>query len=178
MGSKRRNGVEAAIALLAALNEMGGAAGKAELTAAIGLPRASFHRIVMTLAATGLIELSRGRVRAGPALDALLHANAAAMHDDDAQRRQRGQRRAERPALPETVPGSTLPIALTPPCPRHRRGRLRIGFSNASMDNPWRVALVHSIEYAAANIGDRIEWLAVRHAGDDPSRRAHSALHR
>ena len=170
MGIKRRNGVDAAIALLAALNEAGGMAGKADLAAAIGLPRASFHRIAMTLAAAGLIELSRGRVGAGPALDALLEANAASMHHDDALRRQRGQRRAERPALPESVPDSTVPIALTPPFPRHRRGQLRIGFSNASMDNPWRVALVHSIEYAAANIGDRIEWLAVRHAGDDPAR--------
>lgn len=169
MGIERRNGVDAAIALLKALAAAGGVAGKAELATAIGVPRASFHRIAMTLATAGLIEVTRGQLKAGPALDALIETSAIALERDDALRRQRGQRRTERPALAASG-ADNEPIPLTPPRPRHRRGRFRIGFSNASMDNPWRVALVHSIEYAAASIGDRIEWLAVRHAGDDPAR--------
>ena len=35
------------------------------------------------------------------------------------------------------------------------------------MNNSWRVALVHGIEYAAAQLGDRIERLTILHAGDD-----------
>ena len=62
---------------------------------------------------------------------------------------------------------ATRPIALSAPSVKRRSGRYRIGFSNASMANPWRVALVHSVEFAAARLGRDVHRLSVRHAGDD-----------
>jgi len=62
---------------------------------------------------------------------------------------------------PSSFPGRASPVA--PPGSGS-------AFSNASMNNPWRVALVHGIEYAAANLGDRIERLTILHAGDDGRR--------
>jgi ABC-type sugar transport system substrate-binding protein len=49
-------------------------------------------------------------------------------------------------------------------------GAVRIGFSNASLSNPWRHALVASMQYARHLAGDRISELLVETADDDPAR--------
>ena len=78
MAGARRNGVDAAIALLLALVAHNGEAKAAELRREIGAPRASFHRIVRTLAAAGLVEAPRGLVRVGPLAKSLIAAHALA----------------------------------------------------------------------------------------------------
>ena len=46
-----------------------------------------------------------------------------------------------------------------------------IGFSNASISNPWRVAMLHGIEAAAERHADEIERFIITDANDDrPSR--------
>ena len=61
-------------------------------------------------------------------------------------------------------------VELTKPAAVRAQARFKIGFSNASMSNPWRVALVHGVEHAAASASDCIEQLIVAHANDDPDR--------
>ena len=78
MAGSQRNGVDAAIALLLALGAHNGEAAAAELRREIGAPRSSFHRIVRTLAAVGLVEAPRGRVRVGPLASSLVRAHAEA----------------------------------------------------------------------------------------------------
>ena len=170
MAGARRNGVDAAIALLLALVAHDGEAKAAELRREIGAPRASFHRIVRTLAAAGLVEAPRGLVRVGPLAKNLIAAHAQAVRTEDELRGPRSARPYRHPPVSRTAEASeTGLIGLSRPAPAHRaaRSRFRIGFANASMTNPWRVALVHGIEYAAANLGDRIERLTILHAGDD-----------
>ncbi len=47
-----------------------------------------------------------------------------------------------------------------------------IGFSNASISNPWRVAMLHGIEAAAERNSDRLERFIITDANDDPSKQA------
>jgi len=168
MGDERGNGVDGAIGLLLALGAAGGTARVAAMQAATGLPRASLFRIARTLAAEGLLELSRGEMRMGAACRALLRAHAARMRAEDAARMQR------MPALPRPVlgPDGTTPIALSRPALRRVTRRVRIGFANASLDNPWRVALMHSVEHAAAALGERVERLDIRSAAQNGPRQA------
>jgi ribose transport system substrate-binding protein len=168
VAGSQHNGVDAAIALLLALVAHNGEAKASSLRREIGAPRASFHRIVRTLATAGILEAPRGLVRAGPLARALVAAHAEAVKREDDLRAPRGSRLDRRPPVSRTAEAMERgPVALSRPSVLSRASRFRIGFSNASMDNLWRVALVHTIEYAAASLGERIEWLTVLHAHDD-----------
>jgi len=59
-------------------------------------------------------------------------------------------------------------------CPAlsRRNPKFRLGFSNAAINSPWRVALVHSVEYGAAKYRHLVSSLAVRHADQDVGRQA------
>ncbi len=155
MGAKRRNGVEAAIALLEALADAGPARPGA-LALQLGLSRASLHRIASDLAGEGLVTQSRGRLALGPVVAGFLAGHAA--------------RLSAEPPMEGRVAPAAAPLRLTAPPPLQRRRQLRIGFSNAGMDNLWRVALVHSVEHAAAELAAEIDWFAVRQAEGDAER--------
>lgn len=47
-----------------------------------------------------------------------------------------------------------------------------VGFSNASISNPWRVAMLHGIEAAAERNKDKLERFIITDANDDPSKQA------
>lgn len=51
-------------------------------------------------------------------------------------------------------------------------GPYTIGFSNASISNPWRVAMLHGIEATAERNADKIERFIITDANDDPSKQA------
>lgn len=164
MGEINRNGVDAAIALLLALSRHASAVRSSELASEAGLPRSSFHRIAQALAAGGLVTLSRGSIAPGPLADRLALTRAAGLAT-----RAEPSRTPQSQTSRRTAPARE-PIALAAPLPRRHNGRYRIGFSNASMGNAWRVALVHAIERATARFGDSIGRLVVRHAGDDAAK--------
>ncbi|HEY8596196.1 MAG TPA: substrate-binding domain-containing protein [Devosiaceae bacterium] len=64
-----------------------------------------------------------------------------------------------RPDLATSVP--TQQFAIDHPA--------RIGFANASLSNPWRRALLSSMQYAVSRNADRIEMFDVMTADDDPA---------
>lgn len=164
MGEQRLNGVDAAIALLQALVARNGRASVAELCAEIGLPRSSFHRIVRTLAAAELVSASRGWIEVGAVARDFIAANAEALRAEHQAHAPRAQWAGVRGAVLDPAHGGG-PIALAKPLKPVRQGRrFRIGFSNISLDNPWRVALVHSVEYAASSLSEGIARLSVHHA--------------
>ncbi|QMV03275.1 substrate-binding domain-containing protein [Devosia sp. D6-9] len=165
MPEASQNGVDAAIGILCALAAANGSARGSVLARQLNIPRASFHRIARVLADAGLLTIERGLLRVGPSCAAFIAANAADLARQDARREQRARGRNGPQPVPVLSLEPEAPLVLSPPVQRRRSRRLRIGFSNTSMGNPWRVALVHSIEHAAANLGDEIEWLRVRHAG-------------
>jgi len=167
MPEAQQNGVDAAIGILGALAKAGGVARGSDLARDLGIARASFHRICRTLAKAGIVVVEKGEVRVGPACAKFVTASAAALVREDARREQRARGRATPTGVPLLSIEPEPPLLLSPPVMRRRSRRLRIGFSNTSMGNPWRVALVHSVEHAAANLGEEIEWLRVRHAGGD-----------
>ena len=77
------------------------------------------------------------------------------------------------------APGASYSLIRNPDCSvvagatRSRRSRkFRLGFSNASLDHPWRTALVHSVEYGAVRSNDLVSSFAVRHARLDAARQA------
>lgn len=49
-----------------------------------------------------------------------------------------------------------------------KHGKVRIGFANASLSNPWRVALLASMRYAHRLNEDRVSSFDIRTANDDP----------
>jgi len=169
MGEQRRTGVDVAIAILKALAAANGEIGTTQLLAQTGLPRASLYRVAGTLADAGLVTLARGRIGVGPMARHLVGVHGAVVAHEDQLWTQRAPRRLKRAPTPEQARGPVVgtPVDLSRPFLSRRRGRFRIGFSNASTDNPWRVALVHSVEHAAAALGDRVERLSIRHANHD-----------
>lgn len=51
-----------------------------------------------------------------------------------------------------------------------KEGPYVIGFSNASISNPWRVAMLHGIEAAAERHKDKLKRFIITDANDDPSK--------
>ena len=170
MGEERGNGVDGAIRLLLALSAAGGSARTSTLIEAAGLPRASLFRMAKTLAAEGVLSLERGRVTLGPAARAVIGAHAAQVSREDEARQQR-MPNLLRPAHGVTG-GASGRIALSRPSIRRANRRFRIGFANASLDNPWRVALMHAVEHGASALGTRVERVDIRTANYDAARQA------
>jgi ribose transport system substrate-binding protein len=168
MAGPQRNGVDTAIALLQALAQSNGEVKASSIQRQIGTPRASFHRIVRTLASTGILETPRGLLRVGSFARTLIGANAQALRREDDRKSGRGSRSRFGAGASRSVEAEESgPIALSRPHVRRRSGRFKIGFSNASMSNLWRIALVHGVEYAAASLEESIERLIVLHADDN-----------
>ncbi|OJX55333.1 MAG: hypothetical protein BGO81_08620 [Devosia sp. 66-22] len=170
MGEERGNGVDGAIRLLLALARAGGTARTSELIATTGLPRASLFRMAKALAGEGVLTLERGRMALGPAVRAILGVHAAQVAREDEARQQR-MPNLLRPAH-GVAGGADRRIALSRPSVRRSSRRFRIGFANASLDNPWRVALMHAVEHGASALGNRVERVDIRTANYDAARQA------
>lgn len=168
MGEKNRNGVDMAIDLLKSLTDAGGLARTANLTTSLGIPRPSLHRISKILANEGLLELSHGEISVGPEAGRFVDRRRHQFDKEHLRRiSARGNKRASRPSLQAGIQEASGPVILSAPHVSSGNRPLRIGFSNTSLSNPWRIALVHSIEYGAARLGKAVERLSVRNAGDD-----------
>lgn len=172
MPKKHKRGVDSAIAILEALLAGGAGSSVAELAAGLSIPRSSFYRIVRILETQGIVRLDHGVVRLGDFVASLL-----ARYVDHTSRTERARwRRVGGPTTlvkTESELGrQTLPVMLLPAPSTPTGRRLRIGFANASTGNPWRIALVHSIEAAASSHGAELGRLDIRHAEGSAERQA------
>lgn len=159
MGEINRNGVDAAITILSELASAGAPIPARELAQKLGIPRSSFYRVARCLADYGAIWLADGHVGAGEMARELALTQARTNGAAEPQVRSR------RPRVQNTaLPAPSDPIVLSPPPPRRPARRFHLAFSNASIDNAWRVALVHAVEHAAASYGENIGKLSIRHA--------------
>ena len=170
----RRRGTDVAISLLLRLIAREGAGRAAHLAADLAVPRSTLHRISRRLAASGLLDLTeRGRIKLGPLAAALAARRDAAMRAEDARRL------IPRPKLLSRAPGPSHAVSrhadtlrLTDGRPHRRAPKYKLGFANAAVDSPWRIAFVHSVEYGAVKYRDLVSGLAVRHAAQQPQRQA------
>lgn len=170
---QRRPAVLTGIAILNALARADGEMRIALLCTAIGAPRSTIYRTLGALARFGLVEpRGRGCFRLGPAAVALALARDEVLAQRDTERVSRRTppplRHAERPLMLREPDA----LRLFPAPKRVRRGKLRIGFSNASLDNPWRTALVHSVEYAVSRYRSTIADLWIGDADNSAERQA------
>ncbi len=164
-----------AIELLVLLSASEGAVRTGEAVARLHAPRSTLNRLCRILAGYALIDVSsRGRIALGPAALALGSRREDLMRAEDERRLAPRRKRLAR------APGASYSLIRNPDCAvvarttRSRRSRkFRLGFSNASLDHPWRTALVHSVEYGAVRSNDLVSSFAVRHAGLDAARQAH-----
>ncbi|WP_299724469.1 substrate-binding domain-containing protein [Devosia sp.] len=166
MPGTQRSGVDAAIDLIIALTRRGGSARNVELAGELGIPRASFHRIVGMLADQGVLTRMRGRIAIGPVAAGLASALAKAGDEQD-RRRERVLGEAVRPIVNPYTVGRARAPELTSPFIKPPRRRFRIAVSNGAMDNPWQVAMLHSIEFAASRLQGELESVTVVHAHGD-----------
>ena len=163
-----------AVELLALLSVSDGAVATGEAIARLGAPRSTLNRLCRILARHELLDLSRrGHIALGRAVLALGSRREDLMRAED-ERRLGPRRKQLAPA-----PGASYSLIRNPDCSvvahptRSRRSRkFRLGFSNASLDHPWRTALVHSVEYGAVRSNDLVSSFAVRHARLDAARQA------
>ena len=167
MARDAATGVDDAICLLLALAASDWHLRNSDLSQRTGIARSSLHRIARTLTAVGLTNRSRGEIRIGPLAGTILAAQTRDLHL--LARRDLGEPGLGR-AHQLGRAADTGVIALSAPLVVRNRGRVRIGFSNASSANPWRTALVHAVERGARALRDSVNWLAVRHAADDADR--------
>jgi ribose transport system substrate-binding protein len=140
-----------AIELLALLSVSDGAVGTGEAVARLGAPRSTLNRLCRILARYKLLDLSRhGRIALGRA------ALALGSRREDLMRVEDERRLAPRRKQLARAPGAGYWLIRNPDCSvvarttgSRRSRKFRLGFSNASLDHPWRTALVHSVEYGA-----------------------------
>src|SRR5579871_1379331 len=160
------------VALLLALSLADGPMRTAEIVRRLAAPRSTLHRVCRILAREGLLDISRrGSIALGPA------AEAIGRRREDILRAEDERRLAPRPKHGARAPGASYSLTRNEDCARvaqtaryRRTPRFRLGFSNASLDHPWRIAFVHSIEYGAFRHPDLVSSLAVKHAGLDGAR--------
>jgi ribose transport system substrate-binding protein len=79
-------------------------------------------------------------------------------------------KRAGYQGAPRTEIWSPVPLQYTDTSKFKKAGPYVIGFSNASVDNTWRLAQLHAIEAAAAKHKDVIKKLIITDANNNPSK--------
>lgn len=167
-----RRGRSVAIALICLLAAREGAIRTGEAARHLAIARSSLNRIGRVLADHGLLDLTRrGWIALGPAALRLGNRREAMLRQEDERRQAPRRKRLSR------APGASYVLARNPDCIRlsdtgrfRRTPKFRLGFSNASIDHPWRTALVHSVEYGAVRHEALVSALSVRHAGLDARR--------
>jgi ribose transport system substrate-binding protein len=163
-----------AIELIVLLSVSDGAVATGEAVARLGTSRSTLNRLCRILVQYELLDLPRrGRIALGPT------ALALASRREDLMRVEDERRLAPRRKPLARAPGASYSLIRNPDCSvvahatRSRRSRkFRLGFSNASLDHPWRTALVHSVEYGAVRSNHLVSSFAVRHARLDAARQA------
>lgn len=167
MSIKHKRGVDSAIAILEELLAHGTVRSAADLAKSLSIPRTTFYRIVRILETQGVLCLKNGLVRLGPFSAALLTTYVSETEHAEKAR----WRRVGAPATlvtAETELGrEARPMRLLRPPPSQSGRKLRIGVAIGSISNPWRIALVHTIEAAASSHGTELAKLDIRCAEDD-----------
>ncbi|QBY00065.1 hypothetical protein E2K80_04345 [Rhodophyticola sp. CCM32] len=143
-----------------------------------GLTRATGFALIRALVAKGwLLRADHGLLQLGPATARLMYSPLEpALAHGTAAPRLMAQPQAQTGPVPEDMPGE-MPgddwqSALTETVDTSgfmRPGPVRIGFSNASLSNPWRAALLASMRYSQRLYADRLEEVLMRSADDDPA---------
>lgn len=174
MPGNYKRGVDTSISMLLALvRNDGGWTQIKDLISGLGIARSSAYRIIRAFAEIGLLERSSGRVSVGPLAVEILSRNAEAVrHKDRAENKRTRLWSNHSPLKVIDRISAKGEIALSAPISPRSRSHFRIGFSNCSMSNPWRVALVHAIEHGASKLSDIIKEIVIRHADDDAGMQA------
>lgn len=173
-----RRGTDLAIALLVFLAAQHGAVRVQRVLDHLDAPRATVARLIAAFEKAGLlVRPHRGMIALGPAAAALVLAREDVLRRDDEKRLARRTREQAR------APGASYALlrheestAVMAGPRRATRPRMRLGLANAALNGPWRVALVHSVEYGAVKYADSVHSLLVRHAEDEASRQAEDIL--
>jgi ABC-type sugar transport system substrate-binding protein len=159
-------GRQTAIALLLLLGDLDGRVRTGEAARRLGAARSSLHRISCILAREQLLDLSvRGWISLGSV------AAALGTRRDEMLRSEDERRLAPRRKPLARAPGASYALLRIAQCSQvadtarfRRTPKFRLGFSNASIDNAWRTALVHSVEYGAVRYQNLVKSFSVRHA--------------
>jgi ABC-type sugar transport system substrate-binding protein len=167
-----RVGRSVAIELLLLLAASNGQLATGEALRRLAIARSTLHRITRILEEYGLLDLSvRGILSIGPTAARLALRREEQLREEDERRLVPRHKRLTR------APGASYVLLRNEACAivsdtsRFRRTpKFRLGFSNASIDHPWRTALVHSVEYGAVRHERLVSSLAVHHAGLDAAR--------
>ncbi|MBN8997874.1 MAG: hypothetical protein J0H54_00400, partial [Rhizobiales bacterium] len=169
---RRRRGRTAAIALLALVAGRQAGVATGDALAALGIARSSLHRMARILAAHGLLDLSvRGRLSPGPlAVRLALRREAALCGEDERRLAPRGKKLARAPGASYALLRHADCVAVQATSAFRRAPKFRLGFSNASIDHPWRRALVHSVEYGAVRHAPLVASLPPQRSGAESRR--------
>jgi ribose transport system substrate-binding protein len=79
---------------------------------------------------------------------------------------------AEYKGVPRTFLWNSGTVEIYNAAEHKKDGPYTIGFSNASISNPWRVAMLHGIEAAAERNKGKLKRFIITDANDDPSKQA------
>ena len=169
----RRRGQDIAIGLIELLISVERPIRVAEALARLAAPRATLHRVTRILASRGLIDRRRRAwLAVGPVGLALAARREELLQAEDQRRLAPRLRSSHRPLGARRAFARYPAATQWSEAPLGRRPRFRIGFSNADMNNLWRVALVHSVEYGAVKYRSLVRSLTVRHAEGCAERQA------
>jgi ribose transport system substrate-binding protein len=171
--SKGQTGIDRALAILASFRDGNAPQRPEDIAVALGIPRSTTYEIIGRLVRQGYLQSQgRGKVCLGRRLVSLLishqrqHREAPAKGSGDARTPPTFSR------VPRTYLWNPELTELVDCRSFRRRPPYTIAFSNASLSNPWRVALFHSMEHYAEQHPDLVGRFLVMNAEDDAERQS------
>lgn len=170
--SRPASGRSIAIELLCLLAASGGPLPIRHALSRLAVARSTLHRVTRILAGHGLLDVStHGTIALGPAAERLAMRREDRLREEDERRlTPRRKSLARAPGASYVLLRNEMSTLVSDGSRFRRTPKYRLGFSNASIDHPWRTALVHSVEYGAVRHEKLVSSLSVRHAGFDADR--------
>jgi ribose transport system substrate-binding protein len=173
MPERARSNLSRIVGILAQFDGANTPRGSAEILAQAGMTRATGYALIRALVARGwLARVDHGLLRLGPRAAELMYGPLEpALALDEAPMRLAALptlAREEPTGLAAVDPWRSDLVELVDTTRFARPGKVRVGFANASLSNPWRAALLASMRYAHRLNEDRFAGFDIRTADDDP----------
>jgi ribose transport system substrate-binding protein len=170
--SSRQTSIDRVLRILARLEASAAAVRLPEFVAALDIPRSSAYATLRQLVDQGYVEQLGQCVRVGARWVPIVLAFQRQHQDDLTEDKEESNGAGAIYQVPRTYLWNPELTEMIDCRGFRRQPPYSLAFSNASTNNPWRIALLHSIERCAEENAEKLSRLQILDATDDPVRQA------